>query len=224
MRAIPSDPLPRRALRWTPIGAGATDGSDTTVATIGTVTFSYPGHHFRLRLQDPWLAIADGTVTLRARVDLDVTDGFAGARPVDVRVAFGSFPLDGQPTVTAQSVVWRTLPGTLTAEAGSALGGFLGTGAELDPITIAIPRSLGPLGEEPTVPVERVPPHVDPPRVDPPRVDPPKLDPPKRAAPIATIAALAKRATVRGAGTVRRRPRRRAGPSAARSARRAACG
>ncbi len=39
-------------------------------------------------------------------------------------------------------------------------------------------------------------------RVDPPRVDPPKVVPP-RATAIATISALARRATVRGATTVR---------------------
>ncbi len=53
VRRLPSDSLPRRALRWTPIGAGATDGSDTTVATIGTVTFSYPGHFFQTARAGP---------------------------------------------------------------------------------------------------------------------------------------------------------------------------
>lgn len=197
----PTDPYGRRALRWTPVGAGATDGSDTTIATIGMVTFRFPAHFFVLRVRDPWVVISGGTATVRARVTLDVTDGFGGARPADVRVDLGTYPLAGAPVRAGQFVQWRTEPGTLTDEAWAALGGsFLGRGAELDPITLAVPRSLGALPEEPTVP--RVdPPREDPPRQDPPRQDPPGTDPPR--VPVATFTAGVRSATVRRATTLK---------------------
>ncbi len=37
-------------------------------------------------------------------------------------------------------------------EASAAIGGFLGAGAEMDPVKITIPRSLAELPEEPQVP------------------------------------------------------------------------
>jgi hypothetical protein len=197
----PTDPYGRRALRWTPVGAGATDGSDTTIATIGMVTFRFPNHFFTLRIRDPWVVVSGGTATLRARVTLDVTDGFGGARPADVRVNLGTYPLAGPAVRAAQFVQWRTEPGTLTDEAWAALGGsFLGRAAELDPITLAIPRSLGALPEEPTVP-RQDPPREDPPRSDPPRQDPPRRDRPRGA--VATFKAGASSATVRRRGSIR---------------------
>jgi hypothetical protein len=202
VRALSSDPLPRRALRWTPIGASATDGSDATVATIGTVTFRYPAHFFTLRLIDPWFKVAGGSVTVRARVDLDVAPGFAGASSTDVRVDLGTFPLTGQSRTTDQYVLWETGEGTLTDAAWAALGGgsFLGRGAVLDPLTIAIPRSLGPLPDEPTVPVpaDRGPGPTDPgPR------DPGTPRPPARRVPVATFTSGVRRVTVRRNTTVR---------------------
>jgi hypothetical protein len=152
VRVLPSDPAPARALRWTPIGAGATDGSDTTVAAIGRVTFRFPRHFFTLVLEDPWVTVADGRATLRARVDLDVQDGFLGAQPVDVRTTLGTFPLTGAAEVTPQHVRWQTGTGLLSDEASTALGGFLGMNAELDALTLTIPRSLGALPQEPGVP------------------------------------------------------------------------
>lgn len=193
----PTDPYGRRALRWTPVGAGATDGSDTTIATIGMVTFHFPAHFFVLRVRDPWVVISGGTATVRARVTLDVTDGFGGARPADVRVNLGTYPLTGAPVRAAQFVQWRTEPGTLTDEAWAALGGsFLGRGAELDPITLAIPRSLGALPQEPTAPATRDPDPIDPPRRDPPREDPPRVA-------VATFTAGVRSATVRRATTLK---------------------
>jgi len=157
LKPTPFDPLPRRALRFTPIGAGATDGSDTTVAGLGEIVFRYPAHFFTLRVEDPWFAIEDDEVTVRARVDLDVDPGFGGAQPVDVRVDLATFPLLGPATVDANRVKWETAPGVLSPEASVALGGFLGSGAEMDPVTIAIPRSLGALPEEPGVPAQPIP-------------------------------------------------------------------
>lgn len=199
VRTVPLDPLPRRALRWTPVGASATDGSDATIASRGRVTFRYPAHSFVLNLEDPWFVVSGGQVTVRARVDLDVDSGFAGGRSVDARLTLGSFPLDGPPVVTAQHVVWRTAGGSLAETAGAALGGFLSAGAELDPITIAIPRTLGPLGPEPGVPDPPRPPVPGPPES--PRPPPVRSAPPvARAA--ATIAPARRRVTVRRAGDV----------------------
>jgi hypothetical protein len=152
VKALPSEPAPRRAFRFTPVGAGATDGSDTTVAAMGRIVFRFPTHYFTLRLEDPWFEIENGEMTVRARVDLDVSEGFAGAQPVDVRMDLATFPLVGPATVDAENVKWETDYGILSDEASVALGGFLGTGAEMDPVTIAIPRSLAELPEEPQVP------------------------------------------------------------------------
>lgn len=202
LRASASDPPPRRALRWTPVGASATDGSDATVGAIGRVTFRYPGHFFTLNVEDPWFVVAGGQVTLRARVDLDVAAGFAGARSTDVRVDLGTFPLDGAAVVGPQHVVWRTEPGTLTDEAAVALGGFLGRRSQLDPVTIAIPRSLGPLPQEPRVPEPPQPRTPDPTAPDQPR--PPVKSGPPQVPPsaVAAIAAGRRRVTVRRAGRV----------------------
>lgn len=79
LRRVPGDAPPPRALRWTPVGAGRTDGQDTTIATQGRVTFRYPAHSFTMKLEDPWFVVHDGQVDVRARIDLDVTDGFADA-------------------------------------------------------------------------------------------------------------------------------------------------
>lgn len=197
LRAFSSDPWPRRVLRWTPIGAGATDGSDTTVATIGTVTFRYPGHGFTLNLQDPWFVVADGQLTVRARLDLDVVAGSTVGRAADARVVVGTYPLDGPVRRTRQYVQWRTDQGVMSDVAVATVGSFP-SAAELDPVTITIPRSLGELPPEPTVPQERGP---EPRQPDPGQPDPrgPVVVPPSK--PIATIAG-ARGATVRRAGSV----------------------
>ena len=204
LRALPSDPLPTRALRWTPVGAGATDGGDTTVATIGTVTFRYPGHFFVLRIRDPWFVVSGGTVTVRARVTLDVTGGFGGARPADLRVDLGAYPLTGPATTTAQHVRWTTGEGVLTDAAASALGSFLGRGALLDPVTITIPRSLGPLPDEPTVPADDSGPGpTDPGPSEPGPSEPGTPRPAVRRVPVATFTSGVRRVTVRRNTTVR---------------------
>lgn len=159
LKALSSDPVRPGALRFTPVGAGATDGSDTTVATIGRVTFRYPGHFFALTIEDPWFAIEGGEVAVRARADLDVAPGFAGAQSADVRVDLGTFPLEGAAEVSSGYVKWQTGPGFLSPEASAALGSFLGSGAELDPIALTIPRGIAALPEEPGLPI--VPDPVD---------------------------------------------------------------
>ncbi|MBS1676326.1 MAG: HtaA domain-containing protein [Actinobacteria bacterium] len=148
----PADPVRRDAFRFTPIGAGATDGSDTTVATIGRITFRYPGHFFTLRLEDPWFTVQGGKVTVKARMDLDVDPGLPAYQSADVRVDLGTFPLEGPAEVTSPYVKWKTGAGVLTAAAGAALGGFLGIGAELDPIALTIPRGIAALPAEPGAP------------------------------------------------------------------------
>jgi hypothetical protein len=205
LKALGSDPLPTRALRWALVGASATDGGDATIAAQGRVTFRYPGHFFTLAVADPWFVIAGDTVTVRARLDLDVDPSFGGGRSSDVRMTLATFRLAAPPQVSAGRVVWRTEPGKITAAAAQALanGSFLAPGSQLDPVTIAIPRSLGELPPEPGVPVER-PPLVDPPRAPP--ADPPRapivVDPRPRG-PVATISGRAARTvTVRGAVVV----------------------
>lgn len=96
-----------------------------------------------------------------------------------MRTVVGSFPLDGPAEVTDSYVRWKTKTGTLPASAAAALGGYLGSGAELDPVTITIPRSLGELPEEPQVPVPPVEPKPTTPTPTPPTTDPvPPVGPP----------------------------------------------
>ncbi len=150
---------PQRAIRWQLAGAGATNGSDTTIAGKGRVTFSYPAHSFTFRIEDPWIKIDNETATLRARVKLDVTEeGSAlGVESSDSRVPVASFPLAEPVEVNDDYVRWSFGAGSLTEEAGAALGTFLGAGSELDPLRVTIPRSLGGLPEEPGLPIDQTP-------------------------------------------------------------------
>jgi hypothetical protein len=128
---------------WT---AGASSyvlpSGDGTITGQGTVVFSRPDHFFTFSLIDPSFEIAEGEVNVTARLFVDVT--VPGGSDTDVTVVVGTFPLTGPPVVTASTVTWTTGAGQVTAEAATALGGFLAAGDALDPITIVLPA------EEPT--------------------------------------------------------------------------
>ncbi|MDW5595695.1 HtaA domain-containing protein [Conexibacter stalactiti] len=196
LKQLGTDPLPTRALRWSLVGASATNGGDATIAAQGRVTFRYPTHFFTLAVSDPWFVIVGDTVSVRARLDLDVDPSFGGGRSTDVRMTLATFGLAEPAQVTPGRVVWRTEPGEINATAAQALanGTFLSAGAQVDPVTITIPRSLGELPDEPTVPGERQP--------DAPR--PPPLVPPRKpvVVPPSIAGSGSGRATLRRAGSV----------------------
>lgn len=146
-----SSPVPTGALTWTPIGATWDLATGTAkVATSGTVTFSYPGHFFTLKLSDPVFTIDGSKVSVDLMADLESTlDSVPSAKG---RVAFGTFELAGEPSETDSTVTWKTGPGQLTIEAAELLGDFLAAGAELDPAFITIPKALGPAVDPPVEP------------------------------------------------------------------------
>lgn len=110
---------------------------DGTITGQGTVVFSRPDHFFTFSLINPSFAIAEGEISVTARLLVDVTT--PGGSDTDVTVVVGTFPLAGAPVVTPSSVTWATGAGQVTAEAATALGGFLAEGDALDPITIVLP-------------------------------------------------------------------------------------
>jgi len=114
-----------------PAGDGVIDGA-------GTVLFSRPDHFFNLSIVDPIITIADdGTAVVNARVQLVVTMG--PTPPVDQRMNLGAFDLASAPLVTPTTVTWDLENGVITAEAATALGGFLTAGSPLDDVRIVLP-------------------------------------------------------------------------------------
>lgn len=150
-RGSSSSPAPRGALTWTPVGATVDLETGTAkVTTIGTVTFSYPGHFFEMKLIDPVFTISGSNVEVELMVDLDST--LASVPSAEGRIRFGSFELAGEPTETDTTITWETGPGELAPEAADLLGDFLAAGAELDPAYITIPKALGPAVDPPAGP------------------------------------------------------------------------
>lgn len=153
-RQMLTDPPPTGALWFTPTGLEYDVEAGTgRVSTRGTVTFDFPGHFFRLMIQDPTFAIADGKVIVSARVKLDIDPLFGQYPSVDQQMIVGELPLVGAPTVTDKLITWQTAGGTLRPEAAEALGNFLAAGAELDPAKITAPLALGPPIDPPVVEV-----------------------------------------------------------------------
>lgn len=200
-RRLATDPPPSGALWFTPTGLDydAATGNGA-VSTRGTVSFDFPGHFFRLTLQDPAFTIADGKVVVSARVKLDVDPLFGTYPSVDERMNLGDFELVGPPTLTDKLITWRTTVGTLRSEAAAALGDFLPAGAELDPAVITAPRAMGPARLDPIVPLD---PHAPPPSV------PAATPPAPGATPPAPTPAPAHAKLVRTMGTIRSRKKAR---------------
>lgn len=197
-RQLLTDPPPPGALWFTPTGLDHDPVSGNgAVSTRGTVTFDFPGHFFRLMLQDPRFAIADGRVTVSARVKLDVDPLFGTYPSVDQWMTLGDFDLVGPPTLTDKLITWKTATGTLRPEAAATLGDFLPAGAELDPAVITAPRAMGPADPEPIVPLDPEAPPLPP-------APPASPSAPAPPAPRATPAKL-----VRTTGTIRSRKRAR---------------
>jgi len=114
-----------------PDGDGVIDGS-------GTILFSRPDHFFTLSIIDPIITIAtDGTAVVNARVTLVPSMG--PTPPVDQRMNLGEFDLEAAPVVTPTTVTWDLVNGAITAEAATALGGFLSAGSALDDVRIVLP-------------------------------------------------------------------------------------
>ncbi|MCW5889139.1 MAG: HtaA domain-containing protein [bacterium] len=123
---------------WTAAAYGYSLSAGTASVTgQGTVVFSHPTHFFVFSLIDPSFTIAGGEVTVSGRIVVDVT--LPGGTNTDVTTVIGTFPLTGPPAVTPATVTWTTGAGAVTAEAATALGGFLSAGDALDPVTIVLP-------------------------------------------------------------------------------------
>lgn len=115
---------------------------DGEIEGLGTILFSRPDHFFNLSIIDPIITIeTDGTAVLNAQVKLIVTSG--PTPPVDQRMNLGEFELLADPVVTPTTVTWYLDNGKITAEAATALGGFLTAGSALDDMQIVLPPPSG---------------------------------------------------------------------------------
>lgn len=120
---------------------------DGEVVGLGTILFNRPDHFFNLSIIDPTITIAtDGTAIVNARVKLVVTMGTVP--PVDQRMDLGEFDV-AAPAVTATTVTWNLVNGTITEAAATALGGFLTAGDPLDDMRIILPFVEPPAGGTP---------------------------------------------------------------------------
>ncbi len=120
-----------------PSGAG-------TIDLQGNVTFTRPDHLFVLSIIDPVVTIAaDGSAILNVLVVLN--SDLPTVPDLNERMNLGEYDLTSV-TPTATTVTWQLGNGVVTAEAATALGGFLSAGNALDPIRIVLPFEEPPTG------------------------------------------------------------------------------
>lgn len=110
----------------------------------GAVTFAKPGHCIEA-LQFAELAVkvdgANSAITVDSTFDEGPGPCPDGAPKTTEEVELGKLNLTGiAPTYSAngQTVTWTAVPAAVTAAGETAFGGFLKTGAELEPITITV--------------------------------------------------------------------------------------
>jgi hypothetical protein len=123
-----------------PSGAG-------TITGQGTVVFDRPDHLFTLSIIDPIITVeSDGDAIVSTHVVLEST--LPTVEPIDERMDLGEFTLTSL-QATAATVTWNLGNGMITDEAAAALGSFLPTGSDLDPIRIILPVETPPAGGTP---------------------------------------------------------------------------
>lgn len=131
-------------------GWTATDATYTlpdgvgTIELQGNVTFVHPTHLFTMSLIDPVVTIAADDTAI-VNVHVIIASDFVAVPDYDGRLNLGAFDVTDV-DVTASTVTWQLGNGEVTAEAATALGGFLSAGAALDPMRIVLPIAEPPSG------------------------------------------------------------------------------
>jgi TolB protein len=131
-----------------PVAGGQVEGGHEPRAVVegeGAAVFCYPSHFFRIAMLNPTVTI-DGA---QSRLTIDVDSNVSGTEygpwrsdlaALDVSAIEPEYSNDGQ------TVTWRDVPATLTADGAAAFVGFYAAGAALDPLTVTVGEPLtGPL-------------------------------------------------------------------------------